>query len=324
MSCKIRFGLFWPVFLLALLVGGPLLAACAGPAGAPGPAGSAGPQGAAGPAGSPGPAGARGPEGAPGKAGPAGPTGSTGPAGKALTEPELMALIEKALVGPAPTVDNVAHGGRLYDKWWTEAGAAEPKGDMPMWALQKTNTRKGLDTWRCKECHGWDYKGKGGAYGKGSHFTGFPGVLEAAATRSRAELVQILKGGADFRHDFSKAIDEEHLGHMADFLKRGLVNLSPYIDYAANKPISANVEHGKVKYVATCVPCHGDDGKKINFGSPTEPEYVGSVAAENSWEFLHKVRAGQPAAAMPSGMVNGWSIQDMVDVLGYARTLPEK
>lgn len=307
---------FIAVSLLALL----LQAACAGPPGAPGPAGPPGPPGAAGP---PGPAGPAGPAGAAGPAGPAGKSGAAASPGTA-SEAELMALIEKALAGPVASMENIAHGGRLYDKWWTEVGISAPTGDMPLWASQTTNTRKGLDTWRCKECHGWDYKGKGGAYGKGSHFTGFTGVMEAAATRSRAELVQILKGGTNFRHDFSKVINDEHLGHLADFLKRGLINVAPYIDYAANKPINASAEHGKVMFNTVCALCHGEDGKKINFGSSNEPEYVGSVARENSWEFTHKVRVGQPAAPMPSGLVNGWSIQDVVDVLGYAQTLPEK
>jgi len=38
----------------------------------------------------------------------------------------------------------------------------------PLWATQSSNTRSGKDTWRCKECHGWDYMGVDGAYGSGS------------------------------------------------------------------------------------------------------------------------------------------------------------
>src|SRR3990172_11800171 len=82
----------------------------------------------------------------------------------------LLAVGGLALATPfSDTPANVAKGGQLYDKWWKAAGVAEPTGDHPLWATQTTNTRKGLDTWRCKECHGWDYKGKDGAYGSGSH-----------------------------------------------------------------------------------------------------------------------------------------------------------
>ncbi|MFQ5408280.1 MAG: hypothetical protein ACE5FI_07670, partial [Anaerolineales bacterium] len=64
-------------------------------------------------------------------------------------------------------------GGLLYDKWWVPLGLDQPEDDHPLWATQDSNTRSGKDTWRCKECHGWDYQGVDGAYGGGSHMTGF-------------------------------------------------------------------------------------------------------------------------------------------------------
>src|SRR3989304_10438538 len=83
-------------------------------------------------------------------------------------------LILAACGGPA---GNPARGGQLYDEWWAVLGTEAPAADQPLWATQTTNTRSGGDTWRCKECHGWDYKGKDGAYGSGSHLTGFFGVM---------------------------------------------------------------------------------------------------------------------------------------------------
>src|SRR3972149_2565007 len=75
---------------------------------------------------------------------------------------------------PAP--ESVAAGGLLYDKWWKAMpGAKAPVGDHPLWASQTTNKLTGEATWRGKECHGWDYRGKDGAYGSGAHSTGFPG-----------------------------------------------------------------------------------------------------------------------------------------------------
>ena len=58
-----------------------------------------------------------------------------------------------------------------------------PEEDHPLWATQDSNTRSGDDTWRCKECHGWDYKGKAGAYASGKHFTGIKGVLDAKTSK---------------------------------------------------------------------------------------------------------------------------------------------
>jgi len=66
-------------------------------------------------------------------------------------------------------VPPVSRGGQLYDEWWKVTGAEAPTSSHPVWATQSTNTRTGEDTWRCKECHGWDYLGAEGAYGSGSH-----------------------------------------------------------------------------------------------------------------------------------------------------------
>jgi len=51
---------------------------------------------------------------------------------------------------------------------------------------------------------------------------------------------------------------------------------------------------------------------------------VGTLAADNPWEFLHKVRFGQPGTTMPSATELGWSLQDVADVLAHAQTLPTK
>lgn len=219
---------------------------------------------------------------------------------------------------------SIAKGGRLYDTWWKEVpGATAPKDNHPLWALQTTNKNTGSTTWRCKECHGWDYLGKDGAYGKGSHATGFVGVSKAGTSKTRDELVAILKGSTNPQHDFSKVLGDAAVGNLADFLKEGLADYTKNIDYSNKKPIGANISHGKELFTGTCAACHGADGTQINFGSETEPEYVGTVAAENPQEFMHKIRSGQPGTPMPSAMVVGWSIQDVVDVLGYTQSLPE-
>ena len=62
----------------------------------------------------------------------------------------------------------------------------------------------------------------------------------------------------------------------------------------------------------------------INFGDDKTPEFVGTVAGHNPWEFIHKVRNGQPGTKMPSAIINRWTDQEIMDLLGYARTLPLK
>lgn len=234
-------------------------------------------------------------------------------------------VLASAAAAQAPSPDSVATGGRLYDKWWKAVpGVEEPAGDHPMWALQTTNKRKGDTTWRCKECHGWDYRGKEGAYGSGSRYTGFPGVL-AAQAKSVSQLKAILKGAANPRHDFSSVLDDAALTHLANFLKHGLVDLAPAIDAKTKKPVKADGGRGK-RLAEDCAACHGAQGTELNFGTPDKPEYVGTVARENPWEFVHKVRFGHPGSdpVMPTGLEMGWSLQDVLDILAYSQTLPVK
>ncbi len=219
----------------------------------------------------------------------------------------------------------IAAGGRLYDKWWKAVpGAKEPAGDHPLWASQTTNKRKGLDTWRCKECHGWDYRGKDGAYGSGSHQTGFPGVM-AAQAKSVDQFKAVMKGSTNPQHNFSSALDDTALTTLATFVKQGLADLNPVIDAKTKRPVKADAAHGK-QLAVMCAACHGPEGKKLNFASPDKPEYVGTIAKDNPWEFLHKVSFGHPGSnpAMPAGVEMGWKLPDLLDILAYSQSLPEK
>ena len=111
---------------------------------------------------------------------------------------------------PGVKAEGIARGGLLYDTWWKVVpGAKEPKDNQPLWASQTTNKRKGSVSWRCKECHGWDYTGKDGAYGSGSHKTGFAGVWNAAQKKSVDELAAILRGSANPQHNFSSVLRPE-------------------------------------------------------------------------------------------------------------------
>ena len=120
-----------------------------------------------------------------------------------ITLPPEPETEEEAPSPPEVELDgSVPDGGRVYDKWWKAASIDEPEGDQPLWAGQSTNERSGSTTWRCKECHGWDYMGAEGAYGSGSHFTGFQGVLGSSGLTD-AELLAWLDGTNNTDHDFS-------------------------------------------------------------------------------------------------------------------------
>lgn len=90
---------------------------------------------------------------------------------------------QQVFVHGAPQVQSlewtIAAGGRIYDNWWEALDREEPEGTNP--AYPASGKQEGPATWRCKECHGWDYQGADGIYRQGSHFTGIKGVMGVAA-----------------------------------------------------------------------------------------------------------------------------------------------
>lgn len=218
-----------------------------------------------------------------------------------------------------PDANTLAHAGRLYDKWWVEINQEPPSGDNLVWSRQSTNTRSGTDTWRCKECHGWDYKGVDGAYGSGSHATGFPSLYKTM-NKSHEEITNTLKGLVDAQHDFS-ALTDVHIQHLVDFIKWGMIDESKYIDSSTKKTIGTNITRGEELFNNYCMVCHGDNGKTIDIDGAG----LGAIANGNPWETLHKIRFGHPGSnpPMPAGVVLGLTTEEAVDILGYAQTLPE-
>jgi thiosulfate dehydrogenase len=220
--------------------------------------------------------------------------------------------------GPQP--DLVA-GAQLYDKWYAVLGVPAPEGDMPIWSRQSTNTRSGAETWRCSECHGWDYKGVDGAYASGSHLTGFPSIILATADMTEEDILAHLKGENDPAHDFSKYLDNGAMRKLAVFLKEGLIDDSEYIDSISLKVIEGKLDHGKELYDSTCAKCHGEDGTKIIFRTEGVDETLGDVANRDPFRFLHRTRFGVAGTEMPVGYELGWVPADGRDVLMYAQSL---
>src|SRR5207237_6540144 len=73
---------------------------------------------------------------------------------------------------------DLTRGGRLFDNWMKEKGVTTTAIN-PGYLRTQGTSKSVTATWRCAECHGWDYRGVDGVNAKGSHFTGVQGLLVA-------------------------------------------------------------------------------------------------------------------------------------------------
>lgn len=189
---------------------------------------------------------------------------------------------------------SIARGGVLYDNWYGVLERDAPANTHPSYPA--SGKQKGGSTWRCKECHGWDYKGAEGAYSKGSHFTGIKGV-RGAEGKDPTELAAIIRNKT---HAYTtEMMSDKAILRLALFLSKGQIDMDNYIDRATRKA-KGDAQRGARFYQTICAICHGFDGKQINFKDEKEPEFIGTVAQANPWETLHKIRNGQPGCPAPS------------------------
>lgn len=242
----------------------------------------------------------------------------------------------------AASSDEAITGGRLYDKWWVDTELPKPTETHP--AYPASGKKKGAATWRCKECHGWDYRGKEGAYKKGSHYTGITGIRNKAGTNPDT-IVEIL---TNERHQYGVKLSEEALQALAQFVSRGQMDMSQYIDDESKK-VKGHKRKGKAVYADNCQDCHGRKGDALDLSPKKDvEESIGGISNKNPWETLHKIRFGHPGAVMGMDQMHSsrmgmnrhrgmrmrmWeamppmfdklSVSQQVDLLSYLQTLPK-
>ncbi|MDP6426492.1 MAG: hypothetical protein QGH73_18465 [Rhodospirillales bacterium] len=221
-----------------------------------------------------------------------------------------------------PDIWDIARGGQLYDNWIAALEAEPPVGTHP--AYPTIGKRKGKVTWRCKECHGWDYMGEDGAYGRGVHFTGIKGVRRVVGM-DPAEIEKLIMNKT---HAYGRRmIPDRALAKLALFLSRGQVGMDQYIDRSTGAA-RGDPRRGASFFQTICAICHGFDGSEMVSKGQTELAafgargYLGSIASDNPWESLHKIRNGQPGVGMVALKV--LRVQDQVDVLAYMQTLQRR
>lgn len=214
----------------------------------------------------------------------------------------------------------IVYGGKLYDNWLVYMPAAqreELKKSQPTHpSYPKSGQKKGMVTWRCKECHGWDYRGDQGAFSTGSHATGIRGIQRWVGQDPR-KVVAVIRDG---QHGIDESMmSPEDAEALAEFVVAGQFDSTPYLEPGTHKALG-KPEQGAPFFQTICAACHGLDGRWINFDAKGGVEYLGHVARENPWEVLHKIRNGQPGRSMVSS--GALTIQQQIDILSYAQTLP--
>lgn len=274
-----------------------------------------------------------------------------------LLSPTLVPVFTVAvLVGQTACIDESAEadylvgqadahrGGALWDRWWLVEDVLEPvepgfglAPDTPDWVQSSSvpadnpryvqnpagNLRRGPDTWRCAECHGWDYAGKSGEYGVGSlHYTGFGGVW-SQRDADPAVLYESIAVGTDGSpgHAFARVLAPLDIADLVKFIREGTVPRSDFVNAAGQA--HGDLERGLGYLAANCSDCHGEDGRKLNLAEGDESErYLAEIAVVEPARFVHKVRFGEPDNSMPNAKALHFGLAEVADVLAYSRTLP--
>ncbi|MDP6706523.1 MAG: c-type cytochrome [Alphaproteobacteria bacterium] len=212
---------------------------------------------------------------------------------------------------------SIARGGRLYDNWYKELKLPPPTKSHPSYPAGRVYAQAPKANWRCKECHGWDYRGRDGAYGSGRHRTGIKGI-RAMADVDPGKIIAVLENDTHrYRGDldYRASMDERDFQDLANFVASGQIDMTRHIDPESGKVMGGDPRRREAFYATVCASCHGMDGAKISTRRP-----LGDLARDNPWEALHNLLNGHPGVEMPPLRVLE-DDQTLVDILAYIQTL---
>ena len=238
--------------------------------------------------------------------------GGNMPALRTLGEDAVAAML--AFLQTLPSINlpaSIANGGRLYDNWQADAGIQHQALPHPAYPPKAYYADVAPMTWRCKECHGWDYKGNQGQYAAGVHATGIKGI-RAMAGADPQRIMTILRNST---HRYGAVLKHRDLQDLANFVSQGQIDMDGAID-PRTRQARGDAARGAAHYRSICAGCHGLEGRFI------AKRHVGRHAKEDPWASLHTMLNGHPDDTMPA--LREIDQKVIIDILAHIQTLQDK
>jgi mono/diheme cytochrome c family protein len=237
--------------------------------------------------------------------------GGNMPALRAFGEGMAIGFLAYAQTLPTQNLAaSIASGGRLYDDWQGATGGRQAV-PHPSYPAKSHYASVPAVTWRCKECHGPDYKGNQGQYASGNHATGIKGI-RAMAGADPEQIIAILRNRT---HLFGGVLKYRDLQDLANFVSRGQVDMDTFID-PRTRQARGDARRGETFYQTMCVGCHGREGRF------TAKRFLGTRARQDPWESLHNILNGHPDENMPA--LRELDQKVVTDILTYVQSLQER
>ena len=203
---------------------------------------------------------------------------------------------------------SIAHGGRLYDDWQLEEGAKTQGLPHPAYPASADPVKDVSATWRCRTCHGWDYKGNQGDAATGTNPLPIKGIRGMAGAEP-AKIAALLRNRT---HQYGAVLQDRDIVDLANFVSQGQLDMDTAIERGSRRFLG-NSAQGSPYYRAICASCHGLDGKRITAS-------LGRAVKRNPYSALHMALNGHPDEKMPA--LRELDPQIAIDILTYLQDLP--
>lgn len=238
-------------------------------------------------------------------------SGGNMPALRAFGTSMAVGMLAYARTLPGQNLSaSITNGGRLYDDWQWATGNRQA---LPHPAYPKSARYADVPqlTWRCRECHGPDYKGSEGVYASGDHATGIKGIRGMAGA-DPADIMRILRNRT---HRFGSVLKYRDLQDLANFVSEGQVDMDLFIDPKTGQARGVAAK-GEAYFQTICAGCHGLEGRFV------AKRLLGNRARKDPWASLHSMLNGHPDDNMPA--LREIDQKVIADILTYVQSLKDR